>query len=91
MPRYTRLRLRPAREEGYTRFLLSGFLPEMLPRAAMHQLLSILAYWSEEPIDVVLFAADPGGFLDEWVDVLGEVPERHLRVHFRVCEDRFSE
>jgi len=86
-----RLRLRPAREEGQTRFLLSGFLPERLPKAALHQLLSILSYWSEEPIEAVLFAADPGGFLELWCDALADVPERHLRVRFRACEDRFSE
>ncbi len=92
MARHTRLRLRPAREEGQTRFLLSGFLPDALPRAALHQLLSVVAYWSSEPIEAVLCAADPAGFIEVWCDALADVPERHLCVRFRYgCEDRFSE
>jgi len=52
----------------------------------------VVAYWSSEPIEAVLCAADPAGFIEVWCDALADVPERHLCVRFRYgCEDRFSE
>jgi hypothetical protein len=82
--RCTRLRLRLSRADGRTRYLLTGTLPDQLPRAVLHQLLSLLSYWSGEPLRVVLCADDPAWWLEEWADALAEVPERHLRVHFRL-------
>ncbi len=82
--RCTRLRVRLSKETGRTRYLLTGTLPDQLPRAALHQLLSLLSYWSGERLHVVLFADDPGWWLEEWTDALCEVPERHLRVQFRL-------
>ena len=82
--RCTRLRLRLSRADGRTRYLLTGTLPDQLPRAVLHQLLSLVSYWSGEPLHVVLCADDPAWWLEEWTDALAEVPERHLRVQFRL-------
>jgi hypothetical protein len=78
--------------DGRTRYLLTGTLPDQLPRAVLHQLLSLLSYWSQEPLHVVLFADDPAWWLEEWIAALSEVPERHLRVQFRLGRgDRHGE
>jgi hypothetical protein len=89
----TTLELKQAKAEGRTRFAITGSLPDGLPRYALHQFLSQLAYWSGERIDAVLCAADQAGWLEVWCDALAEVPERHLRVRFRIesVEERHSE
>jgi len=46
--------------EGQTRFLLSGFLPDALPRAALHQLLSVVAYWSSSRSRLYSVRPGPG-------------------------------
>jgi hypothetical protein len=80
----TTLELKPAKAEGRTRFAITGSLPDGLPQFALHQLLSQLSYWSGERIDAVLCAADQAGWVEIWCDALADVPERHLRIRFRV-------
>lgn len=80
----TKLQLRPARAEGWTRLSLTCAVPNSLPPAALYQLLSLLAFWSGQRLDVVLDAAGSGGWCEVWVDALAAVPERHLRLHFDV-------
>jgi hypothetical protein len=90
--RCTRLRVRLSRADGRTRYLLTGTLPDRLPRSALHQLFSLLSYWSEERLHVVLCADDPAWWLEEWSDALAEIPERHLCVSFRLGSgDRYAE
>lgn len=78
----TRLELRPARAAGWTRLSLSCAVPNSLPPPALYQLLSLLAFWSGQRLDVVLDAAGPAGWCEVWADALAAVPERHLRLHF---------
>ncbi len=88
MPRTTTLQLSPS-TQGRTSFAITGSLPDGLPQYALHQLLSQLAYWSGERIDAVLCADEEAGWVEVWCDALGDVPERHLRLRFRVegCND----
>jgi hypothetical protein len=81
--RQTRLWMRRRESDGRTQYTLRGTLPESMPEAALHQLLSLLLYWSGERLRVVLRADDPAWWLEPWVDALGTIPERHLDVQFR--------
>lgn len=81
--RRTRLWLRMRHSGGRTQYTLRGTLPESIPPAALHQLLSLILYWSGERSRVVLRADDPAWWLEPWVDALGTVPGRHLDVQFR--------
>jgi hypothetical protein len=83
MPRQaTTIRLRPARTEGWTHLSLSCAVPDSLPPAVMCQLLSLLAFWSGRRLDIALDAAGSAGWCEVWADVLADIPERHLRLHF---------
>jgi transposase len=50
--RATTLGLRPARPEGWTSLSISCAVPDSLPPPALYQLLSLLAFWSGERLDV---------------------------------------
>jgi hypothetical protein len=95
MPRQrTRLQLRPAKAEGWTQLSLSCTVPDSLPPPAFYQLLSLLAFWSGQRLDVALDAAGPAGWCEVWADALAAIPERHLRVRFdlsRQEDDRAAE
>jgi hypothetical protein len=58
MPRRSRdpitLKLSPTLSEERTRFRLEGTLPTALPSVALHQLFSLLVYWSGRPVHAVL-------------------------------------
>jgi hypothetical protein len=79
----TRLSMRRRRSDGWTQYTLRGTLPESMPPAVLHQLLSLLSYWGEERLRVVLRADDPAWWLEPWVVALGRVPRRHLELVFR--------
>jgi len=85
--RATRLALRPARVEGWTRLTLDCSLPDRLPASVLYQLLSLLAFWSGQRLDVALDAAHSGAWCERWADVLAAIPERHLRLRFEVGEE----
>jgi len=91
MPRRARdritLRLSPTNSEERTRFLLEGALPTALPASALHQLLSLLVYWSGRPVHAVLSAGGSACWLELWAAALADVPERHITVEFEVAED----
>ncbi len=91
MPRRARdritLRLSPTNSEERTRFRLEGTLPTALPPSALHQLLSLLVYWSGRPLHAVLSAGGSACWLEVWADALAEAPERHVTVEFEVAED----
>jgi len=95
MPRQvTKLQLRPAKVEGLTQLCLSCTVPDSLPPAALYQLLSQLAFWSGQRLDVALDAAGPAWWSEVWADALAAIPERHLRVRFdlsRQEDDRAAE
>lgn len=78
----TTIRLRPARAEGWTHLSLSCAVPDSLPPPALYQLLSLLAFWSGQRLDVVLDATGSAGWCEVWADVLAAIPERHLRLRF---------
>ncbi len=86
MPRRARnpiaLRLSPTSSEERTRFRLEGSLPTALPPPALHQLFSLLVYWSGRPVHVVLSAGGPVGWFEIWADALSAAPEQHVRVEF---------
>jgi len=89
----TRLHLRPAKAEGWTRLSLSCAVPDALPPPALYQLLSLLAFWSGRRLTVALDAAAPAWWLEVWADALAAVPERHVRVRFDLSRevDRVAE
>jgi hypothetical protein len=87
VPRIT-LRLSPTSCEERTRFLLEGTLPTALPSPALHQLLSLLVYWSGRPLHAVLSAGGPVGWFEIWATALSDVPERHVTVEFAAAKDR---
>jgi hypothetical protein len=82
--RATTIRLRPARTEGWTHLSLSCAVPDSLPPPALYQLLSLLAFWSGQRLDVALDAAGPAGWCEVWADALAAVPERHLLLRFNL-------
>jgi hypothetical protein len=57
-------------------------VPDALPPPAHYQLLSLLAFWSGQRLDVVLDATGPGGWCEVWANALAAIPERHLRLRF---------
>jgi len=61
---------------------VEGTLPTRLPASALHQLLSPLVYWSGRPLHVVLAAGAQAGWCEVVVDVLADIPERHVTVEF---------
>lgn len=75
--------------EGETRFRITGSFPAWVRRDAIHQLFSLLTYWSGRPIHAVLFVGglDGYGWVEEWSALLSEGPEALLRVHFRSEDD----
>jgi hypothetical protein len=85
--RATTLHLRPATAEGWTRLTLECSLPDRLPPPVLYQMLSLLAFWSGQRLDVVLDAAHSGAWCESWADALADVPERHLRVRFDVGDE----
>jgi hypothetical protein len=91
MPRRTTgritLRLSPSPSEERTRFQMEGTLPTALPSFALHQLLSLLVYWSGRPVRAVLSAARSAGWVEVWADALADAPERHVTVEFEVAEE----
>lgn len=89
MPRRVRritLRLSPTSSEERTRFRLEGTLPTALPPPALHQLLSLLVYWSGRPLHAVLSAGGPAGWFEIWAAALSEVPDPHVTVEFEAGE-----
>jgi hypothetical protein len=81
------LRLSPTASEERTRFRLEGTLPTALPPPALHQLLSLLIYWSGRPLHAVLSAGGPVGWLEIWAAALSETPEPHVTVEFEAAKD----
>ncbi len=80
----TRLELRPATTQGWTRLTLECSLPDCLPPPVLYQLLSLLAFWTGQRLDVALDAAHSGAWCEVWADALAAIPERHLRLRFDV-------
>jgi hypothetical protein len=80
-------RLWPASTEDRTRFRLEGTLPTDLPASALHQLLSLLVFWTGRRVHAVLAAAAPAGWCELWCDVLASVPEQHLTLEFDIAEE----
>jgi len=90
MPRRVRritLRLSPTSSEERTRFRLEGTLPTALPPPALHQLLSLLVYWSGRPLHAVLSAGGPAGWFEIWTAALSEAPDPHVTVEFEAGEE----
>ena len=90
MPKRARgitLRLSPTSSEERTRFRLEGTLPAALPPPALHQLLSLLVYWSGRPLHAVLSAGGPVGWFEIWAAALSEAPEPHVTVEFEAAKD----
>ena len=91
MPRRTTgritLRLSPTASDEQTGFQLEGTLPTALPSFALHQLLSLLGYWSGRPVHAVLSAGGSAYWMEIWADTLADAPERHVTVEFEVAED----
>jgi hypothetical protein len=90
MPRRVRpitLRLTPAPAEERTRFRLEGTLPTALPPPALHQLLSLLVYWTGRPLHAVLSAGGPAGWFEIWAAALSDVPEPFVTVEFETAEE----
>lgn len=81
------LRLSPTSSEERTRFRLEGTLPTALPPPALHQLLSLLVYWSGRPLHAVLSAGGPVGWFEIWAATLSEAPDRHVTVEFEAGEE----
>jgi hypothetical protein len=86
----TTLRLSPISEER-TRFRLEGSLPTELPPFALHQLFSLLVYWSGRPLHAVLSAGGPVCWFGIWADALAGVPDRHVTVEFEATEGQDDE
>ena len=76
------LRLLPTSSEERTRFRLEGTLPTALPPPALHQLLSLLVYWSGRPLHAVLSAGGPVGWFEIWAAALSEAPDPYVTVEF---------
>ena len=86
MPRtHINLRLRSVRsDEGVLTWLsLSGRLPLSMSRAEIGPLIALLARSTGQAIRVVLCAAEPAVWCDEWLRVLEAVPEHHLDLRLR--------
>jgi hypothetical protein len=81
------LRLWPTSSDEQTRFRLDGMLPTDLPPFALHQLLSLLVFWSGRRIHAVLPAVAPVGWSELWCDALASAPEQHLSLEFEIAED----
>jgi hypothetical protein len=81
------LRLSPTSSEERTRFRLEGTLPTALPAPALHQLFSLLVYWSGRPRHAVLSAGGPVGWFEIWAAALSEVPAPHVTVEFEAGEE----
>jgi hypothetical protein len=82
------MRLSPTSSEERTRFLLEGTLPTALPPPALHQLLSLLVYWTGRPLHAVLSAGGPVGWFEVWAAALSETPAPHVTVEFEAAKDR---
>ena len=80
------LRLFPTNSEERTRFRLEGTLPTALPAFALHQLVSLLVYWSGRPMHAVLSAGGSACWLEVWAAALADAPERLVTVEFEVTE-----
>jgi hypothetical protein len=88
MPRQaTKLQLRPAQAEGWTRLSLSCSVPDSLPAAAFYEFLSLLVFWTGQRLDVALDAAASAGWCEVWADALAAIPERHVRVRFDLSRE----
>ena len=66
---------------------MEGTLPAALPSFALHQLLSLLVYWSGRPVHAVLSAGGSACWLEVWADALADAQERHVTVEFEVAEE----
>jgi hypothetical protein len=78
------LRLRALHGGAFTELSLSGPIATLPPTKTVRRLLSMLAYWSGYPVHVVLSVDGAAGWLELWTDVLVKVPERDVRVEFRI-------
>lgn len=79
------LRLRPVRSEDgvHTWLSLSGPLPRSMSCAEIGPLIALLARSTSQAIRVVLCAAEPAIWRDEWLRALEAVPEHHLDLRLR--------
>ena len=86
MPRtHLNLRLRPVRSEDgvHTWLSLSGPLPHSMSCDEIGPLIALLARTTNHAIRVVLCAAEPAIWRDEWLHALEAVPEHHLDLRLR--------
>ena len=82
------MKLSPLYGGSFTRLSLSGPVVTVVPGRVLRPWLSQLAFWSGRPIRVVLGADAPASWLEVWTEALTAVPERHLRVEFRLPRER---
>ena len=82
------MKLSPLHGSSFTKVFLSGPVVTAVPGRVLRSWLSQLAFWSGRPILVVLGADAPASWLEVWAAALAEVPERHLRVEFRLPRGR---
>ena len=81
-----KMKLAPLHNGAFTKMSFSGPLVTAIPGRVLTRLLSQLAFWSGRPVHVVLDADASASWLEVWIDALAAVPERHLRVEFRLPE-----
>jgi hypothetical protein len=77
-------RLSPVHGGAYTRFQLSGSVPTAIARRAMKRLVCGLSFWSGWPVECVLCVdRETASWCEWWSEVLGVIPEHHLKVQYR--------
>jgi hypothetical protein len=81
--------LRALHGGAFTQITLSGPIVSAPPPASsLRRLFSQLAFWSGYPVHVVLSVNEQAKWLETWAAALAAVPERHLRIEFRLVRGR---
>jgi len=81
-----RAALSPVHGGSYTRLRLTGVVPSRVTRKDVARLVRALAFWSGWRVECVLpVAREAASWCEWWTDLLAGMPERHLRVRFRLA------
>lgn len=82
--------LQPTANEEQTRISLQCTIPTSLPHSALHELLSLLTFWSGPTVHVVIAAGGPVGWSELWFDALASIPDRLLSIEIASEDERYD-
>lgn len=80
-----RATLSPVHGGSYTRLRLTGVVPSSVAQRDVARLARGLFFWSGGPVECALSVAmETACWCEWWTDLLAGMPERHLRLRYRI-------